>query len=303
MTLTRLKTILRDWSYNPAENLILGVLRLFVRLEDGLLENRLAELIDGDEGLLTIIEFERTNPPSQVRTTYSHTAYDSRPLTHRYLDLIREFYYIPSIAEWINQKAAQNASYEWLVSQINRSHTVVTSAGVKNKVDALTTALEGCSVIVTGSGAWEVDGRYNFYSILNGAGHFRKTTKYVDEVIDVSLYRCRLQNGSMRWFISIVPDNRDPGTELDTDFYYSPVVTQDINDGRPPTTKWVAIDAKHEPVPSLLVISSVSTSKPRLDFDDGQSDDEDDSDHDDSMAVIDDENEYPYSSPGTPQSP
>lgn len=50
---------MRDWSWNPAENLILGVLRLFIRLEDGLLENRLTELIEGEEGLLTIIEYER----------------------------------------------------------------------------------------------------------------------------------------------------------------------------------------------------------------------------------------------------
>ena len=65
------------------------------------------------------------------------------------------------------------------------------------------------------------------------------------------------------------------------------------------------MDPKYEPVPTIVIVSSVSSSKPRLDFDDdGRSDDEDDSDHDDSMAVIDDENEYPYgSAPGTPQSP
>lgn len=306
MTLTRLQGILRDWSWNPAENLILGLMRLFVRFEDGLLETRLTELIEGNEGLLTMIELERTNPPHQVHTTYSHTStYDTRPLTHRYLELLREFYSIPSIAEWINQKSSHHPMYEWLVSQVNnRSHTIP-STGVKNKIEALTISLEGTYIILSDSGAWEVDGRYAFLNVLNGAGHFRKTTKYSDEIIDVSIYRCRMQNGSMRWFISIVPENRDPGTELDNDFYYCPVLNDDINDGRPPLARWAAIDPKYEPIPSLVITSGVTSSKPRLDFDDdGRSDDEDDSDHEDSMAVIDDENEYhDISAPGTPQSP
>lgn len=200
------------------------------------------------------------------------------------------------------------------MSQVSRSH-LIPSTGVKNKVDEMTRSLEGTSLIVSGAGAWEVDGRYTFLSILNGAGHFRKTTKYADETIDVSIYRCRMQNGSMRWFISIVSENREPGTEHDTDFYYSPVVTQDTshNDGRPPLTRWIAMDVKYEPIPSLVIASSLSSSKPRLDLDDGRSDDEEndsDRENEDSMAVIDDDNELEYSdtygygsAPGTPQSP
>ena len=59
--LRRLKTILGEWTWNPAENLILGVIRLFVRLEDGLIDERLEEIMDSQEGLLTIIINERYN--------------------------------------------------------------------------------------------------------------------------------------------------------------------------------------------------------------------------------------------------
>ena len=59
-----------------------------------------------------------------------------------------------------------------------------------------------------GSGAWEVDGRYNFYNVLNEAGNFRKTTKYVDEIIDPNI-SLLFQNSSMRWFISIVVNSDD----------------------------------------------------------------------------------------------
>jgi hypothetical protein len=54
-----LKVVLGDWSWNPAENLYLNLLRLLVRLDDGLVAQRLAEIISGPEGLLTVIVQER----------------------------------------------------------------------------------------------------------------------------------------------------------------------------------------------------------------------------------------------------
>lgn len=36
-----------------------------------------------------------------------------------------------------------------------------------------------------------------------------------------TLYRCKLDTGDYRWYISIVPQNQMPGTQQDKDFYYA----------------------------------------------------------------------------------
>lgn len=261
------------------------------------------------------LTLQRTHPPRQVVNAYSHVStYETRPLSHRYLDLLHELGLLPAVANWIQVQATTSSdqNYQWLASQLNRSHLPSTVAPVKTKSEILTASLQGTTIVVSGGGAWEVDGTYTFHKVLNGAGMFRKTTRYDDEFVEVFIYRCRMQNDSWRWFISIAPDDRDPGTESDTDFYWS-VGTNEI-DGLPPTTRWTAIDHKYDPIPTLMINSidrvhggvGVSVDVPRAGVGggyDGRSDEEDQSsDHDDSMAVIDDDFPYIHSTspPGTP---
>jgi hypothetical protein len=228
--------------------------------------------------------------------------------------------------------ATADADYQWLNSQLDRSqHPTTVIPTAKSKADLLAAALHGTTVVVSAAGAWQVDGLYTFHKVLNGAGVYRKTTKYDEELVDVWIYRCRMQNNSLRWFISIAPDNRDPGTDADTDFYYStagtntaaaatgataPITTGATiptslsaaeQDAFPPLIRWKALDRKYDPVPCLIISSSTAPDLRSRGggvpaYDDGRSDDEDDeSDHEDSMAVIDDE--FPYinsSTPGTP---
>jgi hypothetical protein len=251
----------------------------------------------------------RSHPPRQVVNAYTHVStFESRPLTHRYLDLLHELYTLPQVAEWIVARGdTGDADYQWLASQLSRTPLTSSSSvppAVRAKADALAASLEGTVIIISGSGAWEVDGRYTFDRVLNGAGMFRKAVKYEGEEAEVLIYRCKMQNNSLRWFISIAAD-QEPGTDSDTDFYYSTagVGPQDSNDGRPPTTKWTSIDRKYDPTPSLSIIIAAGPAsvKAQSAYDDGRSDDEDDdSDHEDSMAVIDDDFPYTQSGPGTP---
>ena len=248
----------------------------------------------------------RNNPTRQVHQQYSHSTanYDSRPLTHRYLDLIRELFSIQSVANWINEKSTKDQNYEWLVSCLTRSN-VTTTVATRTRVDILTDFLHGTVIHVDGAGAWEANGSYVFHSILNGAGFFKKPLQYENEMVVVGLYRCKMQNNSIRWFISILPENTNPGTSADNDLYYSTAIGLD-GDGRPPMSKWASIDSKYDPVPSFSIApNGVSTSTSHggtfdHDDEDGRSDDEDSSDHEDSMAVIDDEYAYINSAPGTP---
>lgn len=227
------------------------------------------------------------------------------------------------MADWVVRMAAtDDVNYQWLNSQLDRSQhptTVVPTA--KSKADILASTLHGTTVVVSAAGVWQVDGLYTFHKVLNGAGVYRKTTRYGEELVDVCIYRCRMQDNSLRWFISIIPENRDPGTEADTDFYYSTagthtetqtsihttaVTVSASEDALPPHIRWKSIDRKYDPVPNLIISSSTTSLRSSRGgiptYDDGRSDDEDDdSDHEDSMAVIDDE--FPYvtsSTPGTP---
>lgn len=225
------------------------------------------------------------------------TNFDSKPLTHRYLDLLRELYSIQFVANWINEKAVSDPNYEWLISCLTRNQAQA-SVLARSNADVLASYLEGTVIIVSGAGAWEANGKYKFHRILNGAGLFRKLLKYEDEITTVSMYRCRMQNKTMQWFISIIPENVNPGTSADNDLYYSTAIGQD-NDGRPPLSKWEPVEAKYIPIPTIMITTGLP-SDGTFDDDEGRSDDEDDSDHEDSMAVIDDEYAYINSAPGTP---
>lgn len=214
------------------------------------------------------------------------TNFDSKPLTHRYLDLLRELYSIQFVANWINEKAVSDPNYEWLISCLTRNQ-VQAPIVTRSNASVLASYLEGIIVTVTDSGAWEADGTYIFHRVLNGAGLFRKHLKYENIMTTVSIYRCRMQNKTMQWFISIVPENVNPGTSADNDLYYSTANEIDGN-GCPPILDWYSIESKYDPVPTIM-ITARPTSDGTFDDDEGRSDDEDDSDHEDSMAVIDDD--------------
>lgn len=57
--LRRLQHIVKDWTWNPAESVIVGFLRVLVNINDGLHTQRIEELISGEYGLLTSILNER----------------------------------------------------------------------------------------------------------------------------------------------------------------------------------------------------------------------------------------------------
>jgi hypothetical protein len=268
-------------------------------------------VISGSSSLLSL----RNHPPRQVVNSYTHvSSYETRPLTQRYLEILHELYLLSPVADWINRMATttNDVDFQWLHSQLDRSQLHSTA---KSKADLLASALHGTTVVVSAAGALEINGLYSFHKVLNGAGVYRKTPRGEGEMMDVWIYRCRMQNNSLRWFISIAPENRDPGTEADTDFYYSTAGTGESSteqDTLPPPVRWKSIDRKYDPVPCLVITSS-TTSDLRSStlsshrggvptYDDGRSDEEeDDSDHEDSMAVIDDEFAYLNSStPGTP---
>jgi hypothetical protein len=57
--LRRLQHIVKDWTWNPAETVITGFLRVLIKINDGFHVDRIEEMIGGEYGLLTGIVNER----------------------------------------------------------------------------------------------------------------------------------------------------------------------------------------------------------------------------------------------------
>jgi hypothetical protein len=104
-------------------------------------------------------------------------------------------------------------------------------------------------IVVTGTG-WATDGRYTFAKLFKGAGVFEMKTEYEGRQVQILIMRCQLKNKTLRWFFSIVPEGKNPGTETDIDFYSSQVQSGAL----PPTTGWVSVKAgQRQPLPCLSI--------------------------------------------------
>jgi len=212
---------------------------------------------------------------------------------------MRDFYAVPKVAEWIDSKALEDDDFEWLKSELGMSP--IQSQHQQQSHDLLSTSFDDpphddeltrSVVIVSGAGMCEVNGIYSFHSLLHDAGMYRRTGKYQGQEVEYSLYRCKIDSWTLRWFISIVPDGCEPGNESDLDFYFAPASQRDgaghVSSIRPPTSRWQAIEPKYDPAPSVTCTYDAS----------------DDSDKEDSMAVAEDEDLFVSGSlPDTPESP
>ena len=108
-------------------------------------------------------------------------------------------------------------------------------------------------VRLEGAGVPEINGDYHFTELKNHAGYYSRTGPYRDkEMVKYTLYKCSLRNGGFQWFISITPDNLEPGTTHDIDFYYATAKVQDYL----PPMQWLKLSAQQsrDPPPKVTFI-------------------------------------------------
>lgn len=114
------------------------------------------------------------------------------------------------------------------------------------------------SIEVRDAGIVEVNGLYKFVDIMQDAGYFARESTYLGKPVRFTLYKCHVNTGQYQWFISITPENSNPGTSNDIDFYianghrgasdryppklWSPVNNNRVNAGRAPTIIYVSED-------------------------------------------------------------
>eukprot|EP00559_Dactyliosolen_fragilissimus_P007440 CAMPEP_0184869890 /NCGR_PEP_ID=MMETSP0580-20130426/35710_1 /TAXON_ID=1118495 /ORGANISM="Dactyliosolen fragilissimus" /LENGTH=406 /DNA_ID=CAMNT_0027371685 /DNA_START=66 /DNA_END=1286 /DNA_ORIENTATION=- len=78
-------------------------------------------------------------------------------------------------------------------------------------------------VLVENSGIDTLNGVYICNGTFDGVSKYVKSGKWKDKDVEFTLYRCPIQTKSIkRWYISIVPNNLQPGTDNDIDFYLAP---------------------------------------------------------------------------------
>lgn len=96
---------------------------------------------------------------------------------------------------------------------------------------------------VEGAGLREINGTYAKVGHNDGVPKFMRTSRYNGRSVDFMLFRCKLTDGTRRWYISIVPENAHPGTTQDIDFYaVGPSQQQNALDPNiPPREGWIAI--------------------------------------------------------------
>eukprot|EP00567_Pseudictyota_dubia_P007508 CAMPEP_0197442408 /NCGR_PEP_ID=MMETSP1175-20131217/8425_1 /TAXON_ID=1003142 /ORGANISM="Triceratium dubium, Strain CCMP147" /LENGTH=3192 /DNA_ID=CAMNT_0042972873 /DNA_START=42 /DNA_END=9620 /DNA_ORIENTATION=- len=97
-------------------------------------------------------------------------------------------------------------------------------------------SLEEGRIVVDGAGVSAVDGMYTRDGIFDHIPKYSKAGVWNNEEQIFSLFRCKLSDGTRRWYISIVPKGVQPGTNRDIDFYSAPIVTE--NSRYPPENKW-----------------------------------------------------------------
>merc|ERR1712150_45704 len=102
-------------------------------------------------------------------------------------------------------------------------------------------------VIVQGAGLAVVDGEYHPAGTFDRVGKYMREGVWKDRKETFSLFRCHVSDNTKRWYISIVPNNVQPGTNTDIDFYSAPVIEE--HSQFPPSKGWTKAGEGADPPP------------------------------------------------------
>lgn len=141
------------------------------------------------------------------------------------------------------------------------------------------------TVVVDGAGTREVNGEYHFIDVKNQGGYYERVGPYIgNPAARFTLYKCHLKNGGYQWFLSITPDDADPGTVQDMDFYYAPAKLTE----RTPPSVWLTMSTQctRDPAPR---VECLCENKTETSESSEKEDDEDEEDLCSSLAAGDDE--------------
>lgn len=113
-------------------------------------------------------------------------------------------------------------------------------------------------IVVEGCGVESINGIYKPYEhgTLNGAPRFFKPGRWDNKEVQFFLNKCKVGSGKI-WYISVTPNNAEPDTNADIDFYCA---NEDTDGSQmPPTKGWERCKHGSKPIPKVHVKSKTPT--------------------------------------------
>jgi len=110
----------------------------------------------------------------------------------------------------------------------------------------------GChqEIILQGAGIDAVNGTYTFRNSFDHVGMYEKQGVWENKEVIFSLFRTEDDKKDKWWYISIIPEDCDPGTNMDIDFYYSFALN---HVGENPPKAWNVGDKGLDPAPECVI--------------------------------------------------
>ena len=218
----------------------------------------------GPNGLISIAK-EIVN--SQQSQNYRNDYSPEQAILEDIITLLNDVRKLKPVEKWMNEN---RGLWEWIEQYLNpdgvhsgrADHTRRDNRQVNYNSDS---DLNGMSdedddsrfdgegiVQVEGAGIAAVNGLYTREGTFDGVEKFQKVGIWEDMQQKFSLFRYKLNDNSKRWYISIVPQDGNPGTSKDIDFYYQ-VATGGSRE-IPGTSEWAAAtnEPNVEPAPRVL---------------------------------------------------
>ncbi|GMH86528.1 hypothetical protein TrVE_jg4673 [Triparma verrucosa] len=89
-----------------------------------------------------------------------------------------------------------------------------------------------------GAGVEACNGRYGHSGTFDRVGKWTKEAVVNGATVTMCVYRCKLDDDSRRWFVSVIPKGQKPGTNRDVDYYGNSSLGEGFY---PPTHGWTAV--------------------------------------------------------------
>lgn len=285
----KLNRLLKEWHLTTLFEVVMSILKCVMSIDDCCFDARVQELFLSEYGLLMNILEERNRARN-----YSNS-FDQQ-LFQRYIEVIHILSSVKKVTQWIDYKSTHDGEFVWLKS--------ILQTGVDNrqpKYDKRQTTI-ACvsendmpkvSVLVEGAGLGDINGTYSFRCFLQGHNScFIKQGTFNGQSTVYSLYRCKMQNNGLMWFISIAPRDKEPGSKDDIDFYSHGDVSFSHSDPKlPPQGTWQSVrrDSNFDPAPCISVFIGAEEALEDINMHRSTHLVSDDSEHESSMAAVEDE--------------
>jgi hypothetical protein len=244
--LARLVHMAPDCTWGNALISLNEFMRLILTVDDGLQENRLTEMLLNPQNGLAVHIISELNRPSNCRAN----DYDRRGLMKRYVTFVQDLLAVDGVKDTFLKLAESEPAIR------------VVKGHLKARPDSNLTEneeyiIKGSTVFVENAGMPEVNGEYQFSGIKSNAGMFTHQSTFQGKDVVFNLYKCSVINGGFQWFISIVPDGMEPGTNNDIDFYFALSKNDTLTSMLPPTN-WSTLQNKptsRSPAPHVKTIA------------------------------------------------